>query len=151
MRRADPALRDRGPRRSTLRAHPDAAGGFLRARDGLRSAVPHACSQATLDKIAATLAAEPYDLRVEGHTDNVPIHTTQFASNRELSTARASEMAKLLIVRYGIPPGRLSAEGYARRHPEASNATAEGRGESRRVDIIVLPRISLLPGKKARP
>lgn len=110
------------------------------------SAVPHASSKATLDKLATTLAATPYDLRIEGHTDNVPIHTAQFASNWELSTARASEMAKLLIVQYGIAPGRLSAAGYAQYHPVAGNDTAAGRGENRRVDIIVLPRISVAPG-----
>lgn len=115
------------------------------------SAVPHASSQATLDKIAATLAAEPYDLRIEGHTDNVPIHTVQFASNWELSTARATEMTKILIVEHGIAPGRLSAAGYAQYHPVASNETAEGRGENRRVDIIVLPRISVFPAKQRTP
>jgi chemotaxis protein MotB len=112
------------------------------------SAVPHASSRATLDRIAATLAAEPYDLRIEGHTDNVPIHTAQFASNWELSTARATEMAKILIVEHGIAPGRLSAAGYAQYHPVASNETAEGQGENRRVDIIVLPRISVLPPRQ---
>lgn len=112
------------------------------------SAVPHASSRATLDKIAAALAAEPYDLRIEGHTDDVPIHTAQFASNWELSTARATEMAKILMVEHGIAPGRLSAAGYAQYHPVAGNETAEGRGENRRVDIIVLPRISVLPGSK---
>jgi len=115
------------------------------------SAVPHASSGPTLDKIAAALAAEPYDLRIEGHTDNVPIHTAQFASNWELSTARATELAKILILEHGIAPGRLSAAGYAQFHPVASNQTAEGRGENRRVDIIVLPRISVLPGKQSSP
>lgn len=115
------------------------------------SAVPHASSQATLNNIAAALKAEPYDLRIEGHTDNVPIHTAQFASNWELSTARATEMAKILIVEHGFAPGRISAAGYAEYHPVATNDTTEGRGENRRVDIIVLPRISVLPGKKTQP
>lgn len=111
------------------------------------TAVPDARSQATLDKVAAKLASVPYDLRIEGHTDNVPIHTAQFASNWELSTARASELAKLLIVRYGFSPGRLSAAGYGEYHPVAGNDTAEGRGQNRRVDIIVLPRVSVLPAQ----
>jgi len=115
------------------------------------SATPHPQSRATLDRIAATLALTPYDLRIEGHTDNVPIHTAQFASNWELSTARASELAKFLIVDHGFAPGRLSAAGYAEYHPVASNDTADGRSENRRVDIIVLPRISVLPQKQARP
>jgi len=113
------------------------------------SATPHPQSRATLDQIAATLAVMPYDLRIEGHTDNVPIHTAQFASNWELSTARATELAKFLIVDRGFAPGRLSAAGFAEYHPVASNATAEGRGENRRVDIIVLPRISVMPAHQA--
>jgi len=111
------------------------------------SAAPHAQSRATLNQIAGTLAATPYDLRIEGHTDNVPIHTAQFASNWELSTARASELAKSLIEDHGIAPARLSAAGFAEYHPVASNATPDGRSQNRRVDIIVLPRISALPAK----
>ena len=113
------------------------------------SATPHPQSEATIGKIAQALAAEPYDVRIEGHTDNVPIHTAQFASNWELSTARATELARMLIVKYGMAPGRLSAAGYAQYHPVASNATAAGRARNRRVDIIVLPRISVLPEKAA--
>lgn len=109
------------------------------------SAVPNPQSQPTLDRIARALAATPYDLRIEGHTDNVPIHTAQFASNWELSTARATEMAKNLIVHDGFDPRRLSAAGFAEYHPVASNDTAEGRSQNRRVDIIVLPRISVVP------
>jgi chemotaxis protein MotB len=111
------------------------------------SAAPKAGSQGTLDQVAATLDATPYALRIEGHTDNVPIHTAQFASNWELSTARASEMAKILIVRYRFAPARLSAAGYGEYHPVTGNDTAEGRGQNRRVDIIVLPRISVVPAQ----
>ncbi|HEY1808781.1 MAG TPA: flagellar motor protein MotB [Acidobacteriaceae bacterium] len=109
------------------------------------SAIPDARSKGTLDQVAARLGATPYDLRIEGHTDNVPIHTTQFASNWELSTARASELIKIFIVHYGLAPARLSAAGYGEYHPVAGNDTADGRGQNRRVDIIVLPRISVLP------
>jgi chemotaxis protein MotB len=115
------------------------------------SAMPHPQSKATIDKIAKALAAEPYDIRIEGHTDNVPIHTAQFSSNWELSTARATELAQMFIVNYGIAPERLSAAGYAQYHPVASNATAAGRAKNRRVDIVVLPRISVLPEKAAAP
>jgi chemotaxis protein MotB len=114
------------------------------------SAMPHPQSKATLDRIAATLAVTPYDLRIEGHTDNVPIHTAQFASNWELSTARATELSKSLIVDHGFAPARLSAAGFAEYHPVATNDTAEGRGENRRVDIIVLPRISVAPAHATR-
>lgn len=113
------------------------------------SALPKAGSEKTLSLVVAKLKATPYDLRIEGHTDNVPIHTAQFASNWELSTARASELAKILIVRYGFSPARLSAAGYGEYHPVASNDSTEGRGQNRRVDIIVLPRISVVPAQNA--
>jgi chemotaxis protein MotB len=112
------------------------------------SALPHPQAKATLDKVAATIASTPYDIRIEGHTDNVPIHTAQFASNWELSTARATELAKIFIVDYHLAPARLSAAGYAEYHPVASNDTPEGRSQNRRVDIIVLPRISVVPAQK---
>ncbi len=108
------------------------------------SALPHPQSKPTLDKVAATIGATPYDVRIEGHTDNVPIHTPQFASNWELSTARATELAKTFIVDYRFSPARLSAAGFAEYHPVASNDTPEGRSQNRRVDIIVLPRISVI-------
>jgi len=106
------------------------------------SAVPHASSLRSLDAIAETLKASPYDIRIEGHTDNVPIHTSQFDSNWELSTARATRLARFFIEQHDFQPARLSASGYAEYHPVASNATAEGRSENRRVDIIVLPHIT---------
>ncbi len=93
-------------------------------------------SLATLVALAATLPDAP--LRVEGHTDNVPIHTQQFASNWELSTARASMIARMLLEHGVMRPSNVSAAGYAEFHPAASNATAEGRTQNRRVDIILL-------------
>jgi chemotaxis protein MotB len=80
----------------------------------------------------------PRPIRVEGHTDNVPIHTVQFATNWELSTARASAIARFIIDRGMIDPAKVSAAGYAEFHPVATNATAEGRTLNRRVDIILL-------------
>lgn len=91
-----------------------------------------------LDRIASILAIRTYKLRVEGHTDNVPIHTRQMASNWELSTARATALIELLIVRYHFAPERLSAAGYAEYHPIASNLTPQGRAQNRRVDIVIL-------------
>jgi chemotaxis protein MotB len=109
------------------------------------SAMPHPSSKPTLDKVAATIGATPYDIRIEGHTDNVPIHTSQFDSNWELSTARATQLARIFIVGDRFAPGRLSAAGFAEYHPVASNDTPEGRSQNRRVDIIVLPRITVIP------
>ena len=104
------------------------------------SAAPRADAVPTLRQIAAILGRTPYDLRVEGHTDDVPIHTAGFDSNWELSTARATRIARLFLEMKAIPPDRLSAAGYGEFHPVASNATAEGRAENRRVDLVVMPR-----------
>ncbi len=90
-----------------------------------------------LTRLAGVLVHQPYMLRIEGHTDSIPIHNSQFASNWELSTARATEIISLFISRYGFSPERLSAAGYAQYHPIASNETAEGRSHNRRVDIVI--------------
>ncbi len=97
-------------------------------------------SQQIFDRIAALLLKRDCRLRIEGHTDNSPIHNAQFSSNWELSSARATEIVRLLIVRDGYPPDHLSAAGYAEYHPIASNANAVGRGTNRRVDIVILAR-----------
>jgi len=76
-------------------------------------------------------------LRRSRRSINVPIHTERFASNWELSTSRATEMAKLFITRFEFPAERLSAAGFAEFHPVARNDTAEGRALNRRVDIVV--------------
>jgi chemotaxis protein MotB len=91
-----------------------------------------------IDRLAAILKPRTEALRIEGHTDNIPIHNTHFASNWELSTARASDLIKQLVDRYHLEPQRLSAAGYAEYHPVASNDTPEGRGRNRRVDIVIL-------------
>jgi chemotaxis protein MotB len=109
------------------------------------STSPHPGSIGSIDSIVAILRPTPYDIRIEGHTDNVPIHTGQFASNWELSTARATHMARLFIERFDFQPGRLAAAGYAEYHPVTGNDTSEGRGQNRRVDIIVLPSINGVP------
>jgi chemotaxis protein MotB len=95
-------------------------------------------SLAALDRIASILAIRTYKLRIEGNTDNLPIHTAQMASNWELSTARATELVRLLILRHRFAPERLAAAGYAEYHPVASNLTAQGRAQNRRVDIVIL-------------
>jgi len=102
------------------------------------SAQMKSTSQATFDRIAMLLRERECNVRVEGHTDNVPIHNLRFSSNWELSAARATEIVRLLIVRDGFMPNRLSAAGYAEFHPVASNASVEGRGLNRRVDLVVL-------------
>ncbi len=93
---------------------------------------------AVFDQFIAIVAPHTLHVRIEGHTDNVPIHSKQFESNWELSTARATELVKLFITRYGISPDRLAASGYAEFHPVATNDTAEGRAKNRRVDLVIL-------------
>jgi chemotaxis protein MotB len=95
-------------------------------------------SKDAIDRLATVLGHRSETLRIEGHTDNVPIHTAQFASNWELSTARATELIKVFIVEYKFAPGRLAAAGYAEYHPTDTNDTVEGRAHNRRVDIVVL-------------
>ena len=104
------------------------------------SATPHPATLETLRQIAVSVAQTPYDIRVEGHTDNVPIHNGAFDSNWELSSARATHIARMMLSLHAVPPERLSAAGYAEFHPVESNDTLEGRAKNRRVDLIVLPR-----------
>lgn len=104
------------------------------------SANPRPESLATLREIATSLGRTPFDVRVEGHTDNVPMHNAEFDSNWELSSARATRIARLFLEMSAIAPDRLSAAGYAEFHPASSNSTPDGRAENRRVDLVVLPR-----------
>jgi chemotaxis protein MotB len=92
----------------------------------------------SVDRLAGVVAPRTESLRIEGHTDNVPIHNAHFPSNWELSTARATELVQLFIFRYHVMPSRLSAAGYAEFHPVDDNATAEGRSHNRRIDIVIL-------------
>jgi chemotaxis protein MotB len=107
------------------------------------SATPKPATMVTLRQIAESLGKTPYDMRVEGHTDNIPIHTAEFDSNWELSSARATRIARLLLQLKTITPDRISAAGYAEFHPVASNDTAEGRSQNRRIDLVVLPRTKI--------
>jgi chemotaxis protein MotB len=95
-------------------------------------------AEAAFDRVAKILQEHSFAIRIEGHTDNVPIHTAQFASNWELSTARATGLVKVLVEQHGVPAQRLSAAGYAEFHPAASNDTAKGRQLNRRVDVVIL-------------
>lgn len=94
------------------------------------------------DKILRSIAKILYSsqgqyIRIEGHTDNVPI-TGRFASNWELSSSRATNVLRLFIDKSGINPRILSAVGYGEYRPIASNNTEEGRSKNRRVEIVIL-------------
>jgi chemotaxis protein MotB len=104
------------------------------------SAAPKSQTLPTLRQIATSLGRTPYDLRIEGHTDNIPIHNGEFDSNWELSAARATRIARIFVGLNTIPAEHISAAGYAEFHPVASNDTADGRAENRRVDLVVRPR-----------
>jgi len=91
-----------------------------------------------LDTIATSFVGLDNHIRVEGHTDNVPINSGKFPSNWELSTARATNVVAHLITGFGLPPGRLSAAGYAEFRPIRPNDSSEGRARNRRVDIVIL-------------
>ena len=97
-----------------------------------------------LDKIANYLKGLPNFIRVEGHTDNVPIHTSRFPSNWELSTARATYIVSYFIRNHGFDPRKLSAAGYGEYHPIDTNSTTEGRAKNRRVDIVILTSKAML-------
>jgi flagellar motor protein MotB len=78
-------------------------------------------SVSAFGRIAWLLAERPTACEIEGHTDNQPIHNARFSDNWDLSAARATELLRLLIVKYGFAPPRLSAAGYAEYHPVNSN------------------------------
>jgi chemotaxis protein MotB len=91
-----------------------------------------------IQRIAKVLSLHGLNLRVEGHSDDQPIHTAQFRSNWELSTARALAVVTLLIDDSGFDPQKLSVAGYGQYRPIADNATPEGRKMNRRVDMVVV-------------
>ena len=104
-------------------------------------------SMPILAKIAAEIQGFGNPVRLEGHTDSLPIHNSRFRSNWELSTARSIAMLELLRQNFGIAPERLSVAGYAENAPVESNETEEGRARNRRVDLVILSAEAL----KAEP
>ena len=91
-----------------------------------------------INTIAEAMTQYNNPLRLEGHTDNVPISTSQFPSNWELSAARATNGLKYLLKNFDIDPDKISATGYGEFRPVAPNDTAEGRAKNRRVDLVML-------------
>lgn len=119
----------------------------VRTEEGFKAVVPNPVLFASgdaslgegiypmLDGIIAIAEQDQLSIQVEGHTDNIPIHTEKYPSNWELATMRA-----VYILRYfqqhGIPPARLSAIGFAEYRPAAGNDTPEGRQKNRRIEIL---------------
>ena len=95
-------------------------------------------SMDAISRLAEVLKQRQEDLRIEGHTDNIPIHNSHFGSNWELSTTRATEMIRLLILQFKLSASHLSAAGYREFHPVSGNDTPAGRAQNRRLDIVIL-------------
>ncbi len=96
-------------------------------------------SRRVLDALAAVLADLPNDVRVEGHTDDLPIRNERFPSNWELSTARATTVVRYFIEHHGLDPRRFSAAGYGEFHPLVPNTSSANRQRNRRVDVVIMP------------
>ena len=108
------------------------SGTFAIGRDELSE-----MAQVLVGRVAQTLKGFPNAVRVEGHTDNVPIHTVRFQSNWDLSAARSSRVVEFLIAR-GLEAERLSATGYGEFHPRVPNGSAAARASNRRIDLVIL-------------
>lgn len=91
-----------------------------------------------LDQLAAILKDSPNYLRVEGHTDDTPIHTDRYPSNWQLSTDRAANVVQYWVETCGMPAERLSAAGYSKYRPVAPNDTPAHRALNRRVEVVIL-------------
>ena len=97
---------------------------------------------ATVAEVLREIPARKF--RVDGHTDNVPIHTARFASNWELSAARAIAVAHLLVA-YGLDERVVSVGGHAELDPVEPNDSEEHRGRNRRIEIVLEPNLAELP------
>lgn len=106
---------------------------FDSGRDALKQT-----SIAVLDTITKLVNDVDNDILVEGHTDNIPIHNSRFASNWDLSTSRAVSVVSYFVENKGIKPTRFSVKGYGEFKPLVPNDTAENRSINRRVDILIV-------------
>ncbi|MCX6151062.1 MAG: OmpA family protein [Ignavibacteriales bacterium] len=95
-------------------------------------------SKIILSNVAKVLKELPNDVRIEGHTDNIPISTSSILSNWHLSVSRATNTAFYLMMNEGLPQDRVTIVGYAEYKPVDSNETPQGRSNNRRVDIVIL-------------
>jgi chemotaxis protein MotB len=125
-----------------IRMHRDARGLILSLPEEAAFAVASSDvsgeARQMIDRIAAAVAQTPNSIRIEGHTDDRPIRTSQYRSNWALSTARASAVVEYLVTSSGLAPERLSAAGYGEFHPRVPNDTPENRASNRRIDIVIL-------------
>lgn len=110
------------------------------------SAALSKAGEGSLTEVATVLATlSGRSFQVEGHTDNVPIKTERFPSNWELGAARAITVVRTLQ-QGGVPADRLSAASYSEFRPVAANTSDTGKASNRRIEIVLVPDLSLLPG-----
>lgn len=95
-------------------------------------------AKGALDKIVPIIKSVDNHVRIEGHTDNVPIKTNEFKSNWELSVRRATEVVRYFVEKRGLPPERISATGYAEYRPIVQNDSPKNKALNRRIEIIVI-------------
>lgn len=96
----------------------------------------------TIEKIGRVLLAVPgKHIKIEGHTDNVPISSSRFPDNQELSTARANSVWRILVKNVGLNPDIMSTVGYGEFRPKVPNTTDVNRAQNRRVDIAILNEV----------
>ena len=107
----------------------------------LGSADLRAEGRAVLDGMTPVLVNLPNHVAIEGHTDNQPIHSPQYATNWELSTARATTVLRYLVDAKGFPSARLSAAGYADQRPLVANDNDVDRAANRRVEVVILSQV----------
>jgi chemotaxis protein MotB len=102
--------------------------------------------KAAIEEVTAVLVSVPDKAyQVEGHTDDVPIKKDEFPSNWELASARALTVVHTML-EAGMPPGRISAASYSEHRPAVPNESPEGRQANRRIEIVVQPDLTGLPG-----
>jgi chemotaxis protein MotB len=100
-----------------------------------------ASSYQILDTLGSIIKRLPNDIRIEGHTDDVPIHTDRFPSNWHLSVNRAVNTGYYMLNQYGLNAEKVSVVGYAEYRPLVANTNAENRARNRRVDIIIVTNV----------
>jgi chemotaxis protein MotB len=105
---------------------------------GVGSAELSDAAKGVLGEVADALQDVDHPVRIEGHTDDVPIRTAKYKSNWELSTARATNVVSFFVEERGLPPSRFSAAGYGEFRPRAMNTSGANRATNRRVDIVIL-------------
>ncbi|MEF9952065.1 MAG: flagellar motor protein MotB [Clostridium sp.] len=91
-----------------------------------------------LTQIAGNLKSFDNEIRIVGHTDNIPISNSKYKDNWELSSARSLNVMDFMVKKGGLPPNKFSTQAFAEYKPKFDNTTEEGRGKNRRVEILIV-------------